>query len=273
MLTIVTDSSVYMKKEEAEQLNVKIVPLNYTVNGKLYYESYSDHNGEFEEQLREGAALSTSQPNVSAFLNRFEKELSKGNEILCITLSSRLSGTYQTAQMAANQVKNGNITVFDGLSAAGGLYLLIKEARKLAQNGGTLNEIANNLPEIRERIKLAFAVDDITPLRNSGRIANVRMRVGTILNHKPIFRIEEGAIIFDSTARGKADVIRKALNMANPNAGEFVVNYIGYSQLVTNLYNMLTDTYPDKLVSIRKAGPVMGIILGLEAASLSFISS
>lgn len=273
MITIVTDSSAYFKKEEADELGVKIVPLNYAVNGKSFVESYGDQNGEFEELLKNGIMLSTSQPNVMAFLSCFENEIKKGNEILCITISSRLSGTFFTAQMAAKQNKTQKIAVFDSYFTTGGLYLLIKEARRLIDSGASLDEVVDELPKIRSKIQFAFTVDDIAPLRKSGRIGNVRMSVGTILNQKPILLLNEGIVVFSSIAHGNRDIIKEALKMTSEGAKEFIVNYIGYEQLTTNLYNVLTDAYPDIPVNIRKVGPVMGINLGLNAASLSFITS
>ncbi|MDR1687697.1 MAG: DegV family protein [Clostridiales bacterium] len=272
MITIVTDSCAYFKEEEAKELNVKIVPANYTVNTNAYTESFSDCNGDFESLLSCGGNFTTSQPNIAAFMNVFEGELKQGNEVLCVTISSRLSGAFSTAQIAARQSGAiGKLIAADSFFAAGGQYLLVKEAAKLAAGGKNLAEIANALEEIRSRIKMVFTVDDITPLRKSGRIGNVRMSVGTILDKKPIFVFEEGACAFYQEAQGNADIIKKMVGMADFYPKEFVINNIGYNRLTANFYNVLSEKFPEARVTIRKAGPVMGVNAGLNAAALAVI--
>ena len=135
MITMITDSSAYFDKAEARALGIKIVPMSYTVDGQVYSESYRDQNGDFENLLRSNKRFSTSQPNLSAFLSCFEEEITMGNQVLCVTISSRLSGAYSTAHMAAKQTGSEHIAVFDSRLTAGGLYLLIKEANKLIESG------------------------------------------------------------------------------------------------------------------------------------------
>jgi len=271
MITIVTDSSSYFKKSEAQELGIKIVPINYTVDGQSFSESFSDQNGDFENLLRGNGAYTTSHPNMSAFLSAFEEELQKNNEVLCITISSRLSGTYGTAHMAAKQTESENITVFDSQFTAGGLYLLIKEAAKLIKSGLGLNEIMDRLPAIRDRITIAFSVDDMTPLRNSGRIGFVRMSVGTFLNIRPILLCKEGAIVSDSVAHGNTEVIKKMAEKTSANTQEIVINYIGDNRIATNLYNVIKKTAADVPISLQKVGPALGIHLGLNVIGVSFI--
>ena len=271
MISIVTDSSAYFKKGEAQQMGVRVIPINYSVNGQGYSESFSDQNGAFENLLRGNGEYTTSHPNMAAFLSCFEEEVRDGNEVLCITISSRLSGAYGTAYMAARQMESGRIAVFDSQFIAGGLYLLVKEAVKLAQSGKTLDEILDALPSIRERITITFSVDDMTPLRNSGRIGFVRMSVGTILNIKPILLCRDGAIFSEGIARGSAETIKRLAAKVNAGTQEVVINYIGDNRLATNLYHVIKDTFSGAAITLQKVGPVLGIHLGLKAIGVSSI--
>jgi len=272
MITIVTDSSSYFKKGEARQLGVKVIPINYSVDGQSYNESFSDRNGDFENLLKGKGDYTTSHPNISAFLSCFDEEIRKNNEILCITISSRLSGTYGTAHMAAKQTESKNIAVFDSLFTAGGLYLLVKEARKLIEKGLTLEEILEKLPAIRDRITIAFSVDDMTPLRKSGRIGFVRMSVGTFLNIKPILLCEDGSIISDSIARGNTEIIKRFVAKITANTQEVVISYIGDNRLASNLYHVINDAFPNASMTLQKIGPVLGMHLGLKVIGVSFIN-
>lgn len=272
MIKIITDSTAYFRKSEASCLPLKVIPMNYTVNGQLYYESYPDSNGGFETLLRSHAGFTTSQPNMAAFLSAFEEELSLGNEVLCITISSRLSGTYSTAHMAAKQTQSDRVVVFDSQLTGGGLYLLVCEAKELIDKGLSLSEIIKALPRIRDRITVAFSVDDMTPLRNSGRIGFVRMSVGTILNIKPVLLCRDGAVVFDSLARGGAELIKKLVQIIPRGTKKVVVNYIENSRAASNLYNVIIEKYPGINIRLRKMGPVLGIHLGLQVVAVSFIT-
>lgn len=272
MITIVTDSSSYLKKSEARELGVRMVPMNYMVNGHNYCESFSDRNGDFESLLRGKGKYTTSHPNLAAFLSSFEEELAKNNEVLCITISSRLSGTYSTAYMAAKQTESKNIAVFDSMLTAGGLYLLIGEAKKLIDSGLGLSALMQKLPAIRDRITIAFSVEDMTPLRNSGRLGFVRMSVGTILNIRPILLCKDGAIVSDNIARGNAELIKRLVQKISINAQEVVISYIGDNRTATNLYNVIKNIHAHLTVKLQKIGPVLGIHLGLKGIAVSIIT-
>lgn len=271
MITIVTDSSCNFTRSEAEELGVKVVPMNYSVNSKRYMEYYSDENGDFETLLRSNSKFSTSQPNLSSFLSCFEEELRLGNEVLCITISSRLSGTFSTAHMAARQTESSKIVVFDSYLTGGGLCLLIKEARKMIDDGMTKEDILLELQKVREKITIAFSVDDMTPLRKSGRIGFVRMSVGTILNVKPILLCKDGIVVADETVHGNNELIKKLVYRITPDVKEIIINHIGTNRITTNLYSIIKEKYPDIPLKLGNIGPVLGIHLGLNVIAISFI--
>jgi DegV family protein with EDD domain len=273
MITIVTDSSSYFKKAEAQDLGIRVIPLNYTINEQLYSESYIDQNGDYENLLKGKGIYTTSHPNMAAFLSSFEEELQKGNEILCITISSRLSGCYSTAHVAAKQTESKEIAVFDSQLTSGGLYLLVKEAKKLIEKGHSLDEVMSKLPAVRDRISIVFSVDDMEPLRNSGRIGFVRMSVSTVLNIKPILLCKDGAVVSESIARGNSEVIKKLSEKVTTNAQEVVINYIGDTRLATNLYHIVKKKAPKAEVTLQKIGPALGIHLGLKVIGVAYMDS
>ena len=271
MITIVTDSGSYFKQSEAIELGIKVVPLNYAVDGQNFLESYSDKNEDLENLLAGNKKLTTSQPNMSAFLTVFDNELKKGNDVLCITISSRLSGTYGTAQIAAKQTEKDNITVFDSKFTGGGQYLLIREAKKLIDAGLTLYEILDKLPAIRDKITVAFSVEDMTPLRNSGRIGFVRMSIGTYLNYKPILLCKDGAVVSETVVHGTTEIIKKLVEKISAETQEVVVSAIGDNRMASNLYHVIKESYPDMPITIQKVGPALGIHLGLKVIAIAVL--
>jgi DegV family protein with EDD domain len=271
MITIVTDSTSYFKKQEAEELGIRVISNNYNVNGQSYCESFSDQNGDFESLLIGAEETTTSHMNLAECVSCFEEELAKGNQVLCITISSRLSGAYSTANVAAEQTESSDVSVFDSQFTAGGLYLLIKEARSMIDKGMSLQEILAELPDVRGRTNIAFSVDDMTPLRRSGRIGFVRMSVGTILNIKPILMCKDGAVVSDCVAHGDREVIKKLSDKISEDARKVVISYIGSNKLAGDLYHVIKQANPDAEVSLQKVGPVLSIHLGLKTIAVSFI--
>ncbi len=209
MIKIITDSTVYMRRAEAEEMGIRIVPISYTLKGIRHTDFYSDAINEFDKNLENGERIITSQPDSAVFTAAFREELEAGKEVLCITLSSRLSGIYSAAVSAAEVLGSTKIRVFDSRQTAGGLYLLVCEAEKLISSGKKINEIIVMLTKIRDKITSYFSVSDMVPLRRSGRIGFVRKSVGTILNIKPILLIRDGVVTYDSQARGSNEIIEK----------------------------------------------------------------
>ncbi|MDR3240218.1 MAG: DegV family protein [Clostridiales bacterium] len=274
MISIVTDSSACVKATDADALGVRIAPMSYTAGDRVYSEFYSDTNGDFESLLRDQAPLSTAHPNPSAFLKCFEKELAAGNDVLCLTISARLSGAYSAANMAARQSASDRIAVLDSRLIAGGLWLLIQQARQWINGGMPMPELLEQLTERRNRIRMAFTVDDIAPLRKSGRMDFVRMSLSTVLNIKPILLLRDGVIVSGGTARSSADIItqltRSVLTGECPSGEKkIVINYLGATRLASNLYTVLNQRYPDAAMSIHKIGPVLRIHLGAQVAAVS----
>lgn len=124
-------------------------------------------------------------------------------EVLCLTISSRLSGTYSNASLAAKSV-GGAIRIVDGRTTAGGSCLLLRHAAQRIREGAQLQPLAEELRALREQIGIAFSVTDMNPLRRSGRLGIVRQSVGTILNIRPILQLVQGGVVACDTARGKA---------------------------------------------------------------------
>lgn len=262
MISLIVDSTAYITKKEASDLKIRIAPVTYYVKGQIYHEIYSDCNGDFINLLNSNPnQCKTSQTNVATFLSAFEEELRKGNQVLCLTLSSRLSGTYSSASIAARELKSPDIIVVDSLLTAGGLFLLAKEAVKMINSGLSLQEIVSKLEKTRNEIMIAFTVDDIMPLRRSGRLGIVRQSVGTILNIKPILQLVEGSVIHDGTARGKGEQIKKLSQKVPSNAESVIIHYISdYSTAQKLAQEIKAKTSAN--VSLRILGPVLGVHLG-----------
>ena len=228
MIAIVTDSTSYLTKKEAQDMGVRVVPVCYSVSGRMYNETYVDCNGDFFRLLRQnGEKYQTSQASVGIFMSAFEELIREGYDILCLTISSRLSGTYSSAVIAAREIGSPRIRVVDSLTTAGGLYMLLKEASSMPLSQMNLEEVALKLESLRGEIKIAFSVDDMAPLRKSGRLGIVRQSVGTILNVKPLLLLSEGSVVFIGNARGQAEQINQLVAQVPKEIKSAMIHFIG----------------------------------------------
>ena len=273
MVAIVTDSTAYLSKREAQELSIRVVPVSYTVGGRLYQETYADYNGSFEAIIREDKHYgTTAQVRVAAFMSTFQELRSQGFEVLCITLSSRLSGTYSSAAIAARECGGDGIRIVDSLSIAGGMYFLIREAKAMAVAGMTLDQIAAQLLTLREKVNIAFSVDDISRARRGGRFRFVRQSMNTMLNRKPLFHFEDGGVVADMMARGKYEMVRLLAGKIPPSVSEVVVHHIDQRQIALAICNEIKKRSHGVQVETRPVGPVVALHLGLGAVGVAWMN-
>ncbi len=274
MIAIVTDSTAYMTRQEACGLDVRIVPMTYYVNGCMYNETYSDENGAFEKLIgRDVGKCKTSQAGVSAFLSTFEELLREGHCVLCLTISSRLSGTYSSASLAAREIGSSKIRVVDSLTTAGGLYFLIKEARRLCDCRMELEEVALKIEGLRCKTEIAFSVDDMTPLRESGRLGIVRKSVGTILNVKPLLLCKNGSVVSDGIARGRREQVGKLIAQVPEGTKDIAVHFIGDPGPAAFIADEIKRQGLSENVGLKPLGPVLAIHLGMGVIGVAWMRS
>ena len=268
MIAIVTDSSAYLTRQEARRMGVYMVPMSYTSDGHIFNETFVDGNGPFEKLVSSGRVFTTSQTMLSTFMSTFEELLQKGYDIICLTISSRLSGTYSSASIAKHELGSERIHLVDTRSVAGSAYLLVREAVELIASGLDALTIAEKLREMRESIGIVFSVSDMGPLRRSGRLGIVRQSVGTILNVRPMFQCVDGGVVSSGKARGRNELIRQMADCVSPNPKALIVHNIADQKAARLLCEELARRFPKVPLQMRSAGPVLGIHLGLGVCAV-----
>lgn len=195
---IITDSTADLLPQWREK--VSVVPLTLNFGEEVYVDGVTIGHKEFYEKLVETDTLpTTSQASPTAFADVFS-QLRKGEEAVVITLSAALSGTYQSAMIAAADFDN--IYVVDSRSAAIGGGILVARAIELAEQGLSGKEIATILEEEKNKIVLMALVDTLEYLKRGGRVSKTVAFAGSILNIKPVIALDEGKIVMLGKARG-----------------------------------------------------------------------
>ena len=264
MIAIVVDSTAYITRKEAEIYGVSVVPSVCSVGDFKVRDRYIDELDRADEDFiyRNTFFAVTNQPEVKSFYNIFRELGTRGYDILCITISSKMSTTYNTACIAANHLTGANICVVDSRVSVGGLFMLIKRARMMANDGMILGDIANELLRIRDNIGICYTVDDLNVMKNSKRLSYIRQSAVSVLNLKPIFTCSKGSIILDSTARNGYDAIRRLTAKITPRVDNIIIHYIKPIPLIEDMRKYLMARYPKALIQVRKLGPVIGVNTG-----------
>ena len=269
MIALVTDSTAYLTREDAQALGVRVIPQTYTVNGKRFPEQFSGENGPYASFLT-NRSISTEQCSVAAFSAAFRELSEKGFDVLCLVLSSKLSGAFSSAQKAAQSLSSGKIQVVDSETTAGALRFLLKKARELSFSGLSLQEVANACKEARCRVGVTFSVKSLDPLRRSGRLSLVRRSVSTILNLRPVLYLKNGAVNSLGTARGGRDLIHRLLDSVPAGVKALTVHHSGDVSAVDGLLAGLRQKFPRVPLVIRELGPVLGIHIGTETIAVAW---
>ena len=273
MITLVTDSTAYLTKAEAEKLKIRLVPMHYILAGKSYAESYADENGDFVPQIAAHQEIcATAQASVADFVGIFQAIVHQGGEVLCLVISSRLSGAYSSACIAAKAVDAEKVRVVDSRTTAGGLALLLKRAAALIRQGYPLEDIVAQIKEQRGKTGIAFSVEDMDALRKSGRLSIVRQSVGSILNIRPILCLEKdgGALISGGTARGRNAQMQALADRVPEKAKEVIIESLGSAYMAPALRERIRARLPHVTISHATIGPVLAIHIGLDVIGVAW---
>lgn len=264
-MVIVTDSSTGYSRQELERIGVKTVGLYYYVDGVAYEEQCRGENTG-AMRFRGAHDFKTSQPSIGAWLDLLGRLTAEGEEVLVITLSSGLSGTYALAQAAAKQV-DGVVRVVDSASVNAGTHLLVDEAVNMAVAGLPIEQIVCNLEAIRERIGLVFSVESLAPLYKGGRYTG--SKANTTLNTRPVFGVKS-RVRFLSNARGSTARINQLLAAVPDSARRIFVMRAGEVD-ITPIVEKLSKRFPSVKIHLRDVGPVLAIHVGEGAFGVAYI--
>lgn len=211
---IVTDSTADLPQSLLQEWNIKVVPLKVVFGEKSYREGIDINPKEFYEMLAESRELPrTSQPSPLDFQEVYEDLTGDGASIISIHISSKMSGTSQSALLAKNALPGREITVIDSKLVSMALGLVVLAAAKAAKTGKSHDEIINLVQELIPRVKTYFVVDTLEYLHKGGRIGRASALLGTMLNIKPVLTIEDGVIAPFEKIRGKAKALERILEI------------------------------------------------------------
>ena len=192
--------------------DISVVPLKVLIDDIEYTEGQFD-NELVVNALKENKILKTSQPTPNLFVEAFEHQLSLGYEhVICLTISSTLSGTINGANVAKDIVDNDRITVIDTQSANVGATNILEHALAYAEEGKSVEEVIALIENRITKGSVIFTVDNLSTLVKNGRLGRLSALIGGLLRVKPILRFKEGVLTVESKARGMLGVFKYITN-------------------------------------------------------------
>ncbi len=274
MVRIVTDSTADLTPEQQRAAGITVVPLNVHFGDQVFRDHVDLSTDEFFRRLKASSQLPrTSQPSVGAFEEAYRTLLDGGDEIVSVHLSSKVSGTYNSALMAAQSVGDGKIDVVDSLSTSMALGFMALEAANLARAGRDRQTVAECLRGLVAKARVICVVDTLTYLERGGRIGKARALLGSLLNVKPILQLKDGEVVPLGRARGRPQALNRLVELLERNGkvSQLAIMHGAAKADAEQLRERVASTYPGVDIQLTEIGAVLGTHTGPGVIGFTYL--
>jgi DegV family protein with EDD domain len=214
MLKIITDSTNNLSDELIKQHDIRIAPIAIQFKEETYEEGINIDRGLFYSKIEEmGIIPTSSQPPPPSFAHYYQQLREQGNSGLVITVTAKLSGTYDSAMLAKEMVPEAEVAVFDSASISLGTGWMVLEAARAAEAGQPLDAILRRLDHIRSTSKLFLTPATLKYLQMSGRVGRLQGALASLLNVKPIIYLEDGVLEAGESIRTRSKALERLIQL------------------------------------------------------------
>jgi DegV family protein with EDD domain len=274
---VVTDSSCDLPVERAAELGIEIVPLTIRFGNEEFVDRVELSNEEFWRKVATSEVLpETAAPSAGAFEATFQRLAAEGADgIVCINLSSRLSATMQSAQVAAKALKGTcPVEVVDSLMVSMGLGLQCINAVGMSNEGADLDQIARTIEDQAQRTRLFGALDTLEHLKRGGRIGAAQALLGGMLSIKPVIEVVDGAVAEAGKVRTRSKSLKlladKVAAAADP---QHVFVFDAQAPDIDEMVELLAPTVARDQIEFGTIGPVIGTHAGPRTIGVGWIDA
>ena len=271
---IVSDSACDLPPALCEELGIEIVPLSIRFGADELVDRVELTTEAFWERLARTTVLpETAAPSVGAFESTFRNLQESGADgIVCINLSSLLSATMQSAQIAAKAFDGVcPVEVIDSKSASMGIGMQCLEAARVARDGGDLAAVVAAVESARDRSHVLFTVDTLEYLRKGGRIGGAQAMLGSMLSIKPVITVKDGAVEPAGKVRTRSKALRFVVDQVKERPVESLCVLHAQAPDVDEFVAMLEPIVPDSNIVVAMIGPVVGVHTGPGAMGVTWL--
>jgi DegV family protein with EDD domain len=222
MLRIVTDSTADFPPGWEKEYEILVIPINILFGEKTYLQNIDLDNEGFYKLVDETKKIpKTAQPSPFQFVDFYRKNAQEGDTILSLHVTSKLSGTYASAVVAAEEVKDAyKVIPFDSANGSVGLSFMCCEARKMDRAGKSVEQIVTYLERIRDRVRIILTLDTLDYARMSGRVGSLSAALASMLNVKPIAVLKNGDLHMTEKVRTRSAAIDRVIEIARQEFGD-----------------------------------------------------
>ncbi len=275
-VAIVTDSTANLTPEWVQARGVTVVPLYVLFGDESYQDGVDLTAREFYQKMATSPVLpTTSQPSSGLFVEAFERLFKDGyDEILAVLMSSRISGTYQSA-MAAREMVGGSITCIDSRMTEFALGIQVMEAARLLDEGVSIKDVITHLETVRDHTTAVIVVEDLVHVRRSGRIGGAAAALGSLLQLKPIITLQDGLVEVREKVRTTKKAHEAILSYLFADAehaalGEVAVIHTGALHLAEPFRDRILERFPSVNLRVMDIGPIIGVHAGPNSVGLIY---
>ena len=266
MIHVVTDSTSDLPQAEAHSLGVTVVPLTVRFGEEQYTDGVDLNSDQFYQMLRKTSVHpTTSQPTPEQFADAYGPLLEDENDqVVSLHISSKLSGTLQSASIAAKEFPPGRIHLVDTETASAGIQLLVRAALDDIAAGLDAQAVAAKALERRGRVTIYVLLDTLTYLQRGGRVGRAQAMLGSLLNVKPLLTVQEGEVAPKARVRSRRQGLEKIVELLRellPLRG-LAAFHCGAPELLPLLSHRLQALVPDMKILFGQVGPVVGAYAG-----------
>ena len=283
---LITDSSADLSQEMVQELGVTVLPLSFTIQGKIY-RNYPDNREMdlplFYDMLRAGELATTSAVNVAEYTQAVEPILQEGKDVLILAFSSGLSSTYQASVLAAEELRekypDRKIYTVDTLCASLGQGLLVYLAVQEQRKGRSIEEVRDWAESTKLHLCHQFTVDDLHFLKRGGRISATTAVVGSMLQIKPVLHVDnEGLLISIGKARGRQASLKALVDKMEKTVTEegrktVFISHGDCRKDAVTVADMVRERFGTQDIRINFVGPVIGAHSGPGTLALFYLGT
>ncbi|MGE8205194.1 DegV family protein [Heyndrickxia sp. NPDC080065] len=280
-IKLFADSASDLPLSYFEDNQVSLIPLRVYIDEAEYEDLKTIHPKQVFQEIRAGKMPKTSQPSPQDFHEIFT-EIARSNQSgIYIAFSSALSGTYQTAVMVHEQIKEEypdfDLTIIDTKCASVGFGLVVKAAAELLQKGATKEEIVQDIEFRSQHMEHLFTVEDLDFLARGGRLSRASAFLGGLLNIKPLLHVEDGKLIPIEKIRGKKKLLKRILDVMEERGVDLENQLIGISHgddeaAALELKSLIQERFGTKDFYINMIGSAVGAHAGPGTLAIFFLN-
>lgn len=272
-IAVVVDSTSDLPDAERDRLGITVVPLNVHFGDEVLRDNVDITPKQFLERLVSSRQLpTTSQPSPALFEAAFRKLADQHDAVIAITLSAKLSGTFQSANIAAEAVAGTiRVEVIDSQMASVALAIQAVRAAELAARSDDLDAIVQQLRAEVASYQLVFFADTLELLQRGGRIGKAASMVGTVLKIKPLLRVDEGQVVPYERVRTRSKAIDGLVDfvLGMPSVGQLGILHDGNMRDAELIRDRVAERVPADRILYSQYGPVLGAHVGPRALGVS----